>query len=213
MTFRILLADEQRIVREGLHALLEKEQGMQVVSEVGDGKSVLSQAEERLPDIIMMDLVMPDMDGIQLIRRITGKFPSIKVIALTNHSNRVFVTNAFEAGARGYVLKECTFAEVRDAINMVMDGEIYLSPMLAGVVIAGQIDRPIIVNGVPVLTDRETEVLRRLAAGQSSKEIAIDINKSVQTIDACRREIMLKLGIGNIPGLVKYAIRQGLATL
>ena len=214
MSVKIILADDHQLMREGLRTLIEKELGMEVVGEAGDGQAVVQLARETLPDIIIMDVGMPGLDGIDATRQITSEFPSVKVIALSMHSNKLFVMDMFEAGGSGYLLKECAFAELATAIDAVRVNEVYISPKVAGIVLDGHMKRPSVEpNSTVVLTEKECEVLQLLATGKSTKQIALQFEKSVQTIDAHRRRIMDKLGVDNLAELVKYAIREGLTTL
>ena len=213
MSAKIVLAEDHQLMREGLRALLEKELGMEVIGEAGDGGAVVQLARELLPDIVIMDVTMPGLDGIGATRQIISELPSIKVIALSMYSNKLFVMDMFEAGASGYLLKECASAELEHAISAVLANEIYLSPKISGLVLDGQMKRPLATkNPTAVLTKRECKVLQLLASGKSTKEIALMLNKSVQSIDAYRRQIMDKLDIHNVAGLTKYAIREGLTT-
>ncbi len=214
METRVILADDHQLMREGLRTLLEKELGMEVVGEASDGETVVQLAREFLPDIIIMDVGMPGLDGIDATRRINDEFPSIKVIALSMHSNKLFVTDMFEAGASGYLLKECASAELQNAMNAVLANEIYISPKVAGIVLDDHMKHTSgEQSSTVVLTVKECEVLRLLASGKSTKEIALRLEKSVQMIDVHRRRIMDKLETDNMADLVKYAIREGLTTL
>ena len=214
MSTKIILADDHQLVREGLRTLLEKELGMEVIGEAGDGEDVIKLARERLPDIVIMDVAMPGLDGIDATRQITGELPSIKVIALSMYPNKLFVMDMFEAGASGYVLKECASIELNNAINAVLANEVYLSPKVAGIVFDGRIRRTLATQSSKAgLTGREYKVLRLLASGKSTKEIAFTLKKSVQTVDMCRRQIMDKLDIHSVAELTKYAIREGLTTV
>jgi len=213
MSAKIVLAEDHQLMREGLRALLEKELGMEVIGEAGDGGAVVQLARELLPDIVIMDVTMPGLDGIGATRQIISELPSIKVIALSMYSNKLFVMDMFEAGASGYLLKECASVELEHAISAVLANEIYLSPKISGLVLDGQMKRPLATkNPTAVLTKRECKVLQLLASGKSTKEIALMLNKSVQSVDAYRRQIMDKLDIHNVAGLTKYAIREGLTT-
>lgn len=214
MSTKIILADDHQLVREGLRTLLEKELGMEVIGEAGDGEDVVQLARELLPDIVIMDVAMPGLDGINATKQITGELPSIKVIALSMYPNKLFVMDMFEAGASGYVLKECASIELNNAIDAVLANEVYLSPKVAGIVFDGRMRRPLATqNSKAGLTERECKVLRLLASGKSTKEIAFTLKRSVQTVDMCRRQIMDKLDIHSVAELTKYAIRQGLTTV
>jgi len=213
MSAKIVLAEDHQLIREGLRTLLEKELGMEVVGEAGDGEAAVQLARELLPDIVIMDVTMPGLDGIGATRQIMSELPSIKVIALSMYSNKLFVMDMFEAGASGYLLKECASVELEHAISAVLANEIYLSPKISGLVLNGQMKRPLATrNPTAVLTKRECKVLQLLASGKSTKEIALMLNKSVQSVDAYRRQIMEKLDIHSVAGLTKYAIREGLTT-
>lgn len=214
MRAKIILADDHQLVRQGLRALLESELGMDVIAEAADGETVVQLAREHMPDIIIMGVAMPDLDGIAATRRITNEFPSIKVIALSMYSSKVFVMDMFEAGASGYLSKKCASTELEEAIKAVLSDEMYISPKVAGVVLDSCTRRPIMAQkSTAVLTNRECEVLRLLANGKSTKEIAHMLKKSIQTIDMHRRQIMRKLGIQSVAELTKYAIREGLTTI
>lgn len=213
MSAKIVLAEDHQLIREGLRTLLEKELGMEVIGEAGDGEAAVQLARELLPDIVIMDITMPGLDGIGATRQIISELPSIKVIALSMYSNKLFVMDMFEAGASGYLLKECASVELEHAISAVLANEIYLSPKISGLVLDGQMKRPLVTkNPTAVLTKRECKVLQLLTSGKSTKEIALMLNKSVQSIDAYRRQIMDKLDIHSVAGLTKYAIREGLTT-
>ena len=213
MSAKIVLAEDHQLIREGLRTLLEKELGMEVIGEAGDGEAAVQLARELLPDIVIMDVTMPGLDGIGATKQIISELPSIKVIALSMYSNKLFVMDMFEVGASGYLLKECASVELEHAISAVLANEIYLSPKISGLVLDGQMKRPLVTqNPAAVLTKRECKVLQLLASGKSTKEIAFMLNKSVQGVDAYRRQIMDKLDIHSVAGLTKYAIREGLTT-
>lgn len=214
MSTKVILVDDHRLMRDGLRTLLQTELGMEVVGEADDGLTAVTMAEQLSPDIIIMDVGMPGIDGIDATSRITDKLPNVKVIALSMHANKLFVMDMFKAGASGYLLKECASDELATAINTVLTGDVYLSPKVAGVVLDAHLKRPSMTrSSTALLTQRECEVLRLVASGKSSKEIAIQYKKSIQTIDACRRQIMAKLKLENSAQLIKYAIREGLTTL
>lgn len=214
MSAKIILVDDHQLVRESLRALIEKELGMQVVAEAGDGETAVRLAREHLPDVILMDVAMPGSDGISATKRITTEMPGVKVIGLSMYSNKLFVMDMFEAGAAGYLLKECASRELKDAIHTVLKNEIYLSPKVAGIVLDSHTRRPVLAQDpTAVLTERECRVLRLLASGKSTKEIARIIKKSVQTVDTHRRQIMEKLDIHSVAELTKFAIREGLTAV
>jgi len=215
MSIKVLLADDHEIVREGLRSLIEKESDMEVVGEAADGRGAVELAQKLLPDVVVMDVTMPRLNGIEATERIIGECGTIKVLALSIHSNRRFVTDMLKAGVSGYMLKECAFDELVHAIHAVAEGQMYLSPKVTSVVIKDYIE-----NGPGTespassgLTERECKVLRLLADGRSTKEIAANMGVSSKTIDAVRRQMMNKLGIHTIAQLTKYAIREGLSSL
>ena len=214
MSTKIILVDDHQLIREGFRALLEKDLGMEVIGEAGDGATAIQIVREQLPDIVIMDVAMPGFDGISATRRITDEFPSIKVIALSMYSTKLFVMDMFEAGASGYLLKECASMELEHAINAVLANEIYLSPKVTGIVLDSHMKRPLETQSPrAVLTEKECKVLQLLAKGRSTKEIAFTLKKSVQTVDTYRRQIMNKLDIHSVAELTKYAVREGLTTL
>lgn len=216
MSIRILLADDHQVVREGFRALLEKEPSMEVVAEAGDGRTAIRLARELLPDVVVMDINMPDLNGIESTRQIAREIPQVKVVALSIHSDRRFVVEMLRAGARGYLLKECAFDELARAIRAVTAGETYLSARITQVVVDEYVKRPLKsdeTSAAAVLTNREREVLQLLAEGGSTKQIALRLHLSVKTIEACRRQIMNKLDLHSIAELTKYAIREGLTSL
>jgi DNA-binding NarL/FixJ family response regulator len=215
MSTKILLADDHKIIREGLRALLEKESDMEVVGEAQDGLTTIKLAKKLLPNIVIMDIGMPDMNGIDATRQIFSETQGIKVIALSMHSDRRFVLQMLKAGASGYLLKDSAFEELALAIKTVMAGQPYLSPKITDVVIKEYIVS-LPKNEETVFTKitvREREVLQLLAEGKATKQIAAFLNVSVKTIETHRQQIMEKLDIHSIAELTKYAIREGLTSL
>lgn len=215
MSIRILLADDHRIVRQGLRSLFEKESNFEVVGEADDGRKTLQLVRELLPDIVVMDIAMPNLNGADATRQIVREFPKVKVIALSMYSRRAFVADMLKAGASGYVLKECPVDELIKAIRIVASGDKYLSSKVAGVVVSdyvkhlhGSIESPL-----ETLTGREREVLQLLGEGKNTKQIAIELHVSTKTIEANRRKIMEKLDAHSIAELVKIAILGGLTSL
>ena len=215
MSTRILLVEDHAIVREGLCSLLEKQPDMEVVGEADEGRTAVDLVRQLLPDIVIMDITMPNLNGVDATRHIISEFPETKVIALSIHSNRRFVTDMLRAGATGYVLKECLFDELVQAIQAVATGGSYLSPRITGVVIDGYIKRVAAASDSPLstLTGREREVLQLVAEGKSTKEIALELHVSTKTIEANRRQIMEKLDIHSVAELTRYAVREGLTPL
>ena len=212
---KVLIADDHGIVREGLRCLIEKQSDWEVVGEAEDGQKAVQLAGELLPDIVIMDVAMPNLNGIEATRQIVDKLPSIRVVALSMHSSRHFVVDMLKAGASGYVLKACLFDDLVNAMETVMTGEVYLSPRIASIVVDDYIN-DISPDDVPIssiLTDREREVTQLLAEGKSIKQIAMQLHLSAKTIDANRRQVMDKLNIHNVAKLTKYAICNGLTSI
>ncbi len=215
MSVRILLADDHTIIRQGLHSLLEKEADMEVVGEAEDGRKALQLVRQLVPDIVVMDITMPHLNGVDATHEIVSEFPQIKVIALSIHSHKRFVAGMLKAGASGYILKKCVFDEFVQAIRTVASGGTYLSPRITGVVVEDYIERltATVDSSLAKLTDREHEVLQLLAEGRSTKQIALELHISPKAIESNRRNIMEKLDIHSVAELTKYAIREGLTSL
>lgn len=215
MSTRIILADDHKIVRDGLAALLAKVPGLEVVAEAADGRTAVRLAREMLPDVVIMDISMPDLNGIEATRQIVAEASGVKVIALSMHSDRRLVVEVFKAGASGYLFKDCAFEELASAIQSVVAGDTYLSPKIAGVMVkelAAQslTDTPVAFS---VLTAREREVLQLLAEGKSTKQIASLLHLSTKTVETHRQQIMKKLNIRSVAELTRFAIREGLVPL
>jgi two-component system response regulator NreC len=215
MKVRILLADDHKIVRDGLRALLEKQPGMAVVGEADNGRATVSLTRDLLPELVIMDIGMPDLNGIDATRQIVNEFPGVKVIALSMHSDRRFVAQMFRAGASGYLLKDCAFEELARAVRAVLKNQTYLSPAVAGPVMEDYVHHLAAVANAEscALSPREREVLQLLAEGKSTREVAALLCVSVKTIETHRQQIMAKLNIHNVAELIKYAIREGLTSL
>ena len=215
MALRILLCDDHRIFREGLKALLEKRAGLKVIAQAQDGLSAVQAAEELSPDVVIMDISLPRLNGIEATRRIVGLRRGIKVIALSMHSDRRFVTEALKAGASAYLVKDSAFDELFAAVCAVTDDKTYLSPSIAGIVVEGCLGGGSKTGGreSSSLTPREREVLQLLAEGHSVKQAALKMEVSVKTIETHRMHIMEKLDIHSIAGLTKYSIREGIICL
>lgn len=215
MSIRVLIADDHRIVREGLRSLLEKESDMEVIGETEGGLSAVRFIQEMSPDVVVMDITMPDLNGIEITHQIANKAPGVKVLALSMHSEARFVVAMLAAGAAGYLLKDCAFEELAQGIRTVAANQTYLSPAIIDVVVKDYIHRSegTDTTAFSVLTAREREVLQLLAEGKTTKEIALRLCLSVKTIETHRQQIMAKLNIQSIAKLTKYAIREGLTTL
>ncbi len=215
MTIKIILADDHQIVRQGLRTLLASEPDMMVVGEADNGRETLSLAQELAPDVIIMDISMPDLNGIEATRQIMVESPEVKVIALSMHSDSLFVLNMLKSGALGYLLKDCALEELVKAIRTVMRQKTYISPGVSDVLIRDFANHwggePI--SAYAILTAREREVLQLMADGKATLQIAGTLSVSSKTVEAHRKQIMNKLGIHSVAELTKYAIRQGLTSL
>ena len=200
-------------MRDGLRSLIETRSDMEVVGEADNGIKAVKLARELRPDVVIMDISMPEMDGIEATKIITNENPQIKVVALSLYSNKQYVVGMLRAGASGYVLKDNAFRDLNAAVSSVLRNKLYLSDKLSHIDIAEYQNRlPTESQGHQLLTERENEVLRLLAAGHTIKEIALRLHKSPKTIDACRHQIMTKMNFKNLAELVKYAIREGLTS-
>ena len=215
MSVKILLVDDHKIIREGLRTLLQKNPQMEVVAEAPDGRTAVKLARRLLPDVVIMDIAMPDLNGIEATRQITAELDNVKVIALSMHSDKRYVSEMFKAGASGYLLKTCAFEELANAIHTVVLNQTYLSPGIADVVIEDYVGH-LSANESSVsfiLSAREREVLQLLVEGKTTKQIASHLYISIKTVETHRRQIMNKLNIHSIAELTKYAIREGLTSL
>lgn len=216
MSIKILLADDHKIMRHGLRSLLEKEPGIEVVAEADNGQMAVRLTRKELPDVVIMDIAMQNLNGIEATRQIASDTPGVKVLALSIHSDTQFVVEMLQAGASGYLLKDCEFEELIRAINTVVSNKTYLSPEIADIVIENYIRNPpskTVSSVFSVLTTREREVLQLLAEGKTNRQIASLLCLSIKTIETHRRQIMEKLKMQSLADLIKYAIRQGLTSL
>ncbi|MDN5850071.1 MAG: response regulator transcription factor [Nitrococcus sp.] len=210
MTIRVLLVDDHTVMREGLHALLEKRPDIEVIGEAGNGLDALKMVAERAPDVVVMDIAMRELNGIEATRRIRARHPHVRVIGLSTHADKRYVLEMLEAGALGYLLKESAAEELYRAIRAVARNHRYLSKHLAEAVAhhrPGQRGAAMACQ----LTPREREVLQLLAEGRSSPYIGQRLNISARTADAHRRHIMEKLNLHSVADLTRYAIREGIA--
>ncbi len=215
MPIRILLVDDHKIMRDGLRVLLEKQPDIKVAGEADNGRMAVRMARELPADMVIMDIGMPDLNGIDATREIVASVPGVKVIALSMHSDKVFVGEMFRAGASAYLLKHCAFEELVQAIQVVSSGQFYLSPQIAGLMIKDYVRQMSNDNTsvFAVLTVREREVLQLLAEGKSSRQIASHLHISLKTVETRRQQIMAKLNTDNMADLIKHAIRDGLTSL
>lgn len=213
MSTRILLAEDHSVMRQGLRSLLEREAGWTVVAEAADGRTAVQLAATTAPDVAVLDIGLPGLNGIEAARQITALQSGIRVVALSMHSHRRYVVEMLRAGASAYVLKEAAYEEVVRAIREVLQGRLYLCTQLATDYIREVISRDEAGAGADafrLLSAREREVLQLIAEGRSTKEIGADLGVSVKTVETFRQNLMRKLGLDSVADLTKYAIREGL---
>lgn len=215
MAVSILVADDHKIFREGLRALIDRQKGMRVVAEAEDGRRAVRLAQELAPDVVVMDVSMPQLNGFEATRQIVERVPGVRVLALSMHSEEPYVGEMLSAGASGYLLKDCAFDELAGAIETVMSGRVYLSPDITARVVedyARQYAEPR--PAAPSrLTGREREVVQLLAEGRAVKEIADLLHVSTKTVETHKNRVMKKLSLAGIADLTKWAIRAGLTSL
>jgi DNA-binding NarL/FixJ family response regulator len=207
---RVLLADDHALVRAGFRALLSKLPGIEVVAEAADGREALALVKAHLPDLVLMDISMAGLNGLDAAVRIAKEFPDVRVLMLSAHAHEDYVKQSLRAGAAGYLVKNAGIAELELAVQAVARGETYLSPAISKQVVADYIRR---VGGEPspleLLTPRQREILQLIAEGHSTKEIARVLHVSPKTVETHRAQLMERLDIHDIAGLVRYAIRAG----
>lgn len=213
MDIKVLLVEDHTIVREGLRTVLSKEEDMIVVGEAADGLEGIELARKLVPHIILMDVSLPNLNGVEATRRICKENPAVKVIALSMHSDERFIVEMLRSGASGYLLKDCASVELARAIRIVAEGRVYISPAVAGTIVEGLTRQEPTSSAFGKLSSREREVVQLIAEGKSTKEMARHLGLSVKTIEAHRRNICQKLQIDSIAELTKYALRQGLTSL
>ncbi|HTS64203.1 MAG TPA: response regulator transcription factor [Candidatus Acidoferrales bacterium] len=210
---RILLADDHTVVRDGLRALLEHESDMSVVGEAADGRESVHLAETTAPDVVVMDLAMPNMNGMEATRRIVAANSHIGVVILSMHQDESYVLGSLKAGAKGYLLKDSLRSEVVQAIRAVSEGRSFLTRKVARILQEDYITRLRqrgLEDRYDLLSDREREVLQLIAEGRSNKEVANQLNISLTTVETHRSHILQKLDIHSIPELILYAVRKGI---
>jgi DNA-binding NarL/FixJ family response regulator len=219
-TIKVLLADDHALVRAGIISLLQQLSGIQVIAEAGDGHETLRLIKETSPDIVLLDISMPGLNGLEITDRVNKEFPKIRIIILSMHMNEEYVLHAIRVGAAGYLLKNSGIEELELAIKSVARGEMYLSPPVSRQVIMDYIKRFNSKTGhkkskselCEILTPRQREILQLIAEGSTTKEIANKLKVSIKTVDTHRTQLMERLDIHDIAGLVRYAIRMGILT-
>jgi DNA-binding NarL/FixJ family response regulator len=207
---RVLLVDDHALVRAGIRSLLGAMAEVQVVGEASSGDEALAMTERERPDVVLMDIAMKGMTGLEAAACLRDRHPGIRVVILSMHAGEEYVLQALRAGAVGYLLKDAATGELELALRTVIRGESWLSPSVSRQVVEGYAQRAAADTGLEVLTARQREVLRLVANGKSTKEIAFFLNLSVKTVETHRAQIMERLGIRDVAGLVRYALRTGL---
>ena len=209
----VLLADDHAVVRDGLRALLEAQTDIEVVGDAANGREVLRLAQQLHPDVVVMDIAMPELNGVEATQQMHDAYPSTQVLILSMHSTTEHIFRALQAGARGYLLKDSAGAEVADAVRVVHAGRRYLSQKIAATVIDDYIAERHRTSPLESLSSRERQILQLVAEGKSSTEIAAILFLSPKTVDTYRSRLMHKLDIGDLPSLVKFAIQHGVIQL
>ena len=213
MPIRILLADDHTVVRDGLRALLERQPDMAVVAEATDGRESVRLAEEQAPDVVVMDIAMPNMNGIEATRRILAGNPRAAVVILSMHQDESYVLRSLKAGAKGYLLKDSLRSDILEAIRAVSRGRSHLTRKIGRILqedYVRQMERRGLEDSYDLLTGREREVLQLAAEGRTNKEVASLLNISLTTVETHRTHILQKLGLHSIPELILYAVRKGI---
>ncbi len=210
---RVLLADDHTLFREGVRSLLERIGDVTVVAETGDGRDAMEAIERLRPDIALLDITMPGLNGLEVASRVGKVSPGTRVVILSMHAGEAYVAQALRAGVAGYLLKDAAAAELALALHAVARGETYLSPAISKHVVEGFLGRGA-VDGDPLsgLTARQRETLQLIAEGKNTKEIAAALGVSVKTVESHRAQLMERLGIHDVPGLVRFAIRAGIVS-
>ena len=213
MPIRILLADDHTVVRDGLRALLERQPDMTVVAEAADGRDSVRLAEEQSPDVVVMDITMPNMNGIEATRRILAANPRTAVVILSMHQDESYVLRSLKAGARGYLLKDSLRSDIIDAIRAVSQGRSFVTRKISRMMqedYVRQMERRGVEDSYDLLTDREREILQLVAEGKANKEVAGLLNISLTTVETHRTHILQKLGLHSVPELILYAVRKNI---
>ncbi len=215
MCIRVVLADDHKIMREGLCSLLRNDPRIEIVGVAEDGRSAVQLVREQKPDVVVMDVAMPDLNGIDAARKIKADLPEVRILALSMHSDKRYVSSMLQAGASGYLLKDCAFKELVQAIHTVARRQVYLSPSIASLVTDDYVRQLMTKDTSPaaLLSPKEREVLQLMAEGHSTKQIAATLNLSVKTIETHRQQVMDKLDLHSVAELTKFAIREGLTSL
>ena len=210
---RVLLADDHTLVRAGIRALLERVEGVEIVAEAGDGRQTLELIERYRPDVVLLDLSMPTLNGLEVLKEAREKFLDVRFIVLTVHDNDEYAIQALRSGAAGFIPKSAASTDLETALTAVLEGEDYLSPQISQQAILKYLKSTRSDRFPNALTPRQREILQMIAQGYSTKKIAQRLNITVKTVESHRTQLMERLGIYDIAGLVKYAIRTGLVQI
>jgi DNA-binding NarL/FixJ family response regulator len=209
----VLLADDHVLVRAGIRTLLEKIPNVKVVAEAASGREALEMVKTKLPDLVLMDIAMADLNGLDALSRIAKDFPDVKVMILSAHANEEYVIRALRSGAAGYMLKDAATAELELAVSSVREGKTYLSPSISRTAIDSYLERMgDVVSPLEQLTSRQREILQLIGEGKNTKQIAFNLEISIKTVESHRLQLMERLRIHDVPGLVRFAIRTGLVS-
>lgn len=214
MSIRVILADDHTIVRHGLSKLLQHEDGMEVIAQAQNGHTTVELTKELSPDMVIMDIGMPDLNGIDATKQIIHDFPHVKIIGLSMHSGSKFVIEMLKAGASGYLLKDCALEELTTAIKTVAAGKIYLSPSITDLVVEKYVrhSKEKESSVFSLLSQREREVLQLMAEGKTTKQIGLHLHISPKTVEGHRLRLMAKLNMDSVAKLTKYAVQEGLTS-
>jgi DNA-binding NarL/FixJ family response regulator len=210
---RILLADDHTVMRKGLRLLLERQPNLSVVAEASDGRQAVELAEAEDPDVVVMDIAMPNLNGIEAARQIVGRNQRTAIVILSMHSDESYVIRALKAGARAYLLKDSAETDLITAIRALSEGKSFFSPAISRILVEDymrQLERQGVEDSYELLTNREREILQLLAEGKSNKEVAAMLNLSLYTVETHRTHILQKLNLHTVPELILYAVRKGI---
>jgi DNA-binding NarL/FixJ family response regulator len=214
-TIRVIVADDHTIIRSGLKALLDREPDIEVVAEAADGRQAVQKAQELLPEVVLLDIAMPNLNGIEAARQIAAKHERMGIIILSMHSDESYVLKALKAGARGYLLKDSSESDVMNAVRAVNSGKAYFSPEISRMLADDylrQMQQRGVEDSYELLTAREREILQMLAEGKSNKDVANLLNLSLHTVETHRSNILQKLNLHSVPELILYAVRKGIVS-
>ena len=212
---RIVLADDHTLVRHGLRLMLEREIGLKVVAEAANGREALQAVDASSPHVVIMDLAMPNLNGIEAARQIHQKYPAINIVVLSMHSDESYVLRALKAGARGYLLKDSADTDLVNAVRSVTEGKAFFSPAISRVLVeeyVRQLQQKGVEDSYDLLTSREREILQLIGEGKSNKQVAQILNLSPYTVETHRSNMMEKLNLHSVPELILYAVRKGVVS-